>query len=253
MSERKHVDLWKKLADEVAEDEIDRAANMSVEQAESELRAAGFDVATERAKASAFLDALESGKPIGTVPISPAAKSTTTAPSTDAASARSAPTSIATPTTSTTRPISSPPSTSPPTSTSAIPPTSTPAPTSTATGTLTSLEMPEKPKPKDARRTQRRPALAWLAAAATFGAAVGGTAVSVFQPTPTGGGTTSTPSADDLAAATNLRRLAAAACDASQWDVCLANLDKARALDSIGDSAPPVRNLRTRAIAGILK
>src|SRR5690348_16844620 len=61
MAPRKHADLWNKLVDEAGEDEIDRAANVSVEQAEAELKAAGFDVAAERAKANAFLDALENG------------------------------------------------------------------------------------------------------------------------------------------------------------------------------------------------
>ena len=56
MSERKHTDLWRELVDEAGEEEIDRAANVTV--AEAELRAAGFDVAAERAKAGAFLDAL---------------------------------------------------------------------------------------------------------------------------------------------------------------------------------------------------
>jgi hypothetical protein len=66
MSERKHADLWKKLVDEADEDEMDRAASMSVQQAEADLKAAGFDVAAERAKANAFLDALESRAPRST-------------------------------------------------------------------------------------------------------------------------------------------------------------------------------------------
>jgi hypothetical protein len=61
MSERKHRDLWRELVDEAGEDEIDRAAAVSVAEAEAELTAAGFDVAAERAKASAFVDALGSG------------------------------------------------------------------------------------------------------------------------------------------------------------------------------------------------
>jgi len=56
MSERKHADLWRELVD----DAIDDAATVSVAQAEAELTAAGFDVAAERAKATAFLDALAS-------------------------------------------------------------------------------------------------------------------------------------------------------------------------------------------------
>jgi len=58
-------DLWKELvADagvEEEEDAIARAASLSVKEVEAELAAAGFDVAAERAKASAFLEALENG------------------------------------------------------------------------------------------------------------------------------------------------------------------------------------------------
>jgi hypothetical protein len=58
MSKRQPKDVWKQLVDEVGEEEIERAASVSVEQAEAELAAAGFDVPAERAKANAFLDAL---------------------------------------------------------------------------------------------------------------------------------------------------------------------------------------------------
>jgi hypothetical protein len=61
---RPESDLWKELVADAgveAEDAIARAASVSVKEAEEELAAAGFDVAAERAKASAFLDALESG------------------------------------------------------------------------------------------------------------------------------------------------------------------------------------------------
>jgi hypothetical protein len=71
MPERKHADLWKELVDEAGEDEIDRAASVSVEQAEAELRAAGFDVEAERAKARAFLDELEGGAPTATATATP--------------------------------------------------------------------------------------------------------------------------------------------------------------------------------------
>jgi len=54
-------DIWKQLVEEAGVAEIDAAASITVEQAEAELAAAGFDVAAERAKAGAFLDALESG------------------------------------------------------------------------------------------------------------------------------------------------------------------------------------------------
>jgi len=58
MKKRKAA-LWKRLVEEAAEAEIDAAANVSVEQAEKDLAAWGFDVAAERAKAEAFLVELE--------------------------------------------------------------------------------------------------------------------------------------------------------------------------------------------------
>jgi hypothetical protein len=55
----KKSELWKQLVAEVGDEEVERAANVTVAEAEAELRAAGFDVAAERAKAEAFLDALD--------------------------------------------------------------------------------------------------------------------------------------------------------------------------------------------------
>jgi hypothetical protein len=186
MSERKHADLWNELVDEAAEAEIDRAANVSVEQAEADLRAAGFDVAAERARANAFLEELE-GKP-----------STATA---------------------------TPPLT----------PTATPTPT---------------PPP---RRTRSRPALLWLAAAATSGVVAGGSLVAALEPAlvaqPTG---SAGVSPENLAVAADLRHEAATACDAKDWSVCLAHLDEARAVDPGGDDGPGIKRLREKAIAGIL-
>jgi hypothetical protein len=185
MSQRKHADLWKKLVDEAGEDEIDRAANVSVEQAEAQLRAAGFDVAAERAKANAFLDALE-GEPRRAEPE----------------------------------------------------PRRQPRPQS----------QPQPPRIQP--RAMRRPALVWLAVAASMGAAAGGSVVATLQRLPSPGvGAPATGSA----AATELRRQATAACDAKQWSVCLAELDKARAFDPGGDSAAAVKSLRDKAIAEILK
>jgi hypothetical protein len=57
----KKSELWKQLVAEVGEEEIERAASVTVAEAEAELKAAGFDVAGERAKAEAFLEALENG------------------------------------------------------------------------------------------------------------------------------------------------------------------------------------------------
>ena len=64
-AKRSPVEVWRQLVDEAGEDEIERAASVSVEQAEKELTAAGFDVAAERAKAEALLRELESGGRIG--------------------------------------------------------------------------------------------------------------------------------------------------------------------------------------------
>jgi|HubBroStandDraft_6_1064221.scaffolds.fasta_scaffold114540_2 hypothetical protein len=187
MSERKHADLWRELVDEAGEDAIDRAATVSVAQAEAELKTAGFDVAAERAKANAFVDAL------GSEASSPTAKET--AP----------------------RPTEGP------------------------------------------RRKGPRAAAVWLAAAATL-AVAGGALYATLHPSPEVVGSPPpptpsrpapvVPSADDLAIAAELRRKAAAACDAKQWSVCLAKLDDARTVDPEGDAALAVKSLRDKAIAG---
>jgi len=196
MSERKPAELWKKLADEAGEDEIDRAASVSVEQAEADLRAAGFDVAAERAKANAFLDALESEAP------------------------RSAPRAALRVT----------------------------APAARVAG--------------ETRRARPRPAIACLAAAATLGGVAGGTLVAALPQTALVGAHSPpapspsvpvVPSVADLVAADLLRRRASVACDAKQWSLCLADLDKARAVDPGGDDAPVVKSLRDKAIAGIVQ
>ena len=56
---RPYAALWKELVDEAGEDAVDRAAAVSVAEAERELAAAGFDVKAEREAARAFLAALE--------------------------------------------------------------------------------------------------------------------------------------------------------------------------------------------------
>ena len=58
-------EVWQKLLDEVGDDEIERAAAVSVAQAEKELAQAGFDVRAARAKAAAFVDGLGGGPPRG--------------------------------------------------------------------------------------------------------------------------------------------------------------------------------------------
>jgi hypothetical protein len=53
------LEIWRQLVDEAGEDEIDRAASVTVAQAEKDLADAGFDVAAERARAAALLRTLE--------------------------------------------------------------------------------------------------------------------------------------------------------------------------------------------------
>jgi hypothetical protein len=71
MPKRSAEDVWRQLVDEAGEDAIERAASVSVAQAEKELAKAGFDVAAERAKADALMRELEasvSGKVAIAVP-----------------------------------------------------------------------------------------------------------------------------------------------------------------------------------------
>src|SRR5579883_3336314 len=53
--------LWAELVDAAGEELIEQAAAVSVAEAEQYLRAAGFDVAEERARAEAFVRSLEDG------------------------------------------------------------------------------------------------------------------------------------------------------------------------------------------------
>jgi hypothetical protein len=60
MPKRTASDVWQNLVDEAGEDAIERAASAGVGHAERQLREAGFDVAAERAQASALLEQLAS-------------------------------------------------------------------------------------------------------------------------------------------------------------------------------------------------
>ncbi len=62
------AELWRKLVEDAGDDLIDQAASVSVAQAERDLRAAGFDMAAERARAEALLDALEAPRPRASKP-----------------------------------------------------------------------------------------------------------------------------------------------------------------------------------------
>ena len=208
------------LVDEAGEDAIDGAATVSVAQAEAELKAAGFDVAAERAKANAFLDAL-----VGEASSAEAERPTAREAATRAIETARSPAEG-------TRPAEG----------------ARPAEGKRPT---------EGTRPADGtRRKASRARVVWLAAAA-FLAVVGGTVYEELHPedfaghpppTPTGSAPV-VPSATDLAAAAELRHKAAAACDAKQWSVCLAALDEARAVDPGGDEAVAVKALREKAVA----
>jgi hypothetical protein len=60
MPPRSPESLWQQLVDEASDDAVERAAAVSVAQAEKDLAAAGFDVAAERARAVSRIAALES-------------------------------------------------------------------------------------------------------------------------------------------------------------------------------------------------
>ena len=214
MSERKHADLWRELVDEAGEDAIDRAATVSVAQAEAELKAAGFDVAAERAKANAFLDAL-----VGEASSAEASSPTAKEAATRAIETARSPTEG-------TRPAS------------ADAPDGGDAP---GGGT--------RRKASRARVVWLTAAAAFLAVVGgTVYEALQPELAGHPPPTPSASAPV-VPSATDLAAAADLRHKAAAACDAKQWSVCLAALDEARAVDPGGDEAVAVKALREKAVA----
>jgi hypothetical protein len=62
MPPRSPESLWQQLVDEAGDDAVERAAAVSVAQAEKDLATAGFDVAAERARAMARIAALESAR-----------------------------------------------------------------------------------------------------------------------------------------------------------------------------------------------
>ena len=183
---RRNADIWKQLVDEAGEDEIERAASVSVAQAGKELAAAGFDVRAERAKANAFLDDLEQ------------------------------PTRV-----------------SPSRSVHSTPSSSSQARRGTGGGVYS------------------RPVAAWVAVATGTGVvlyAAMGPIPGPIAPAPPGSSQSNEAATPDPRSAADLRRQAAAECDARKWGPCLADLDQARALDPAGDDAPEIKRLRARAL-----
>ena len=62
MPKRDYEKVWRQLVDEAGEDEVERAASVSVAQAEKELAETGYDVAAERGKGAALIEDLEGGR-----------------------------------------------------------------------------------------------------------------------------------------------------------------------------------------------
>jgi len=126
-------------------------------------------------------------------------------------------------------------------------------------------ELLDRERARSLRPERRsRPAFVWLVAA-TLGAAVGGGLVYVTMhrepaptPAPVPGPTPSRapepvePAPPQLVSAADLRRDAFQECDVHEWDACLADLDRARAMDPAGDTAPQVQAARKQAIDHIV-
>jgi hypothetical protein len=111
-------------------------------------------------------------------------------------------------------------------------------------------ERSEAPAPKPAERREnrrRRSSVSWLAIAASFAVGVGGTYAMMGGAGPG----VSAPRPPEPPAAAELRRQAAAACDAKRWAECLADLDEARTLDPPGDDEASIKAQRDRAMRGI--
>ena len=125
----------------------------------------------------------------------------------------------------------------------APPAAAAPAP---ASATVTVARSPELPAPWHRRRP--RTALALLTAATAAAAASGTYVVTRQEPV------AHPPPAleSDRVAASEWRGKAFAACDAKDFEACLADLAIARALDPAGDEPPLVQRTRDRAIKGVL-
>jgi hypothetical protein len=194
MPKRSKTELWDALVKEAREDEdeFQRAASASVEEAERGLAASGLDVEAEREKAGEWRREIEQRV---------AARKRKELE--EASRTRSSP--------------------------------------------------PERSSP---------PAVLWLVAA-TVGAAIGGGLVygamhhavpPVAPPAPSPAPSTprSPPPPPDPVAARDLRHQARWECDDQFFDTCLADLDRARALDPAGDETPEVEAMRAQAIHQIL-
>lgn len=135
-------------------------------------------------------------------------------------------------------------------------------PSSAPTSAVVAIAQPQH-RPEPSRRRRPRTSLVLLLAA-TATVAAGATYVAMRreppapapsspptpEPVPTPAPTVSV--VPDLIAAADWRSKAVAACDARDFQTCLADLDIARALDPDGDDTPLVKRTRDRAIKGVL-
>jgi len=135
------------------------------------------------------------------------------------------------------------------------------SPSAVPTSAVVAIARPQH-RPEPWHRRRPRTALVLLVAA-TAAAAGGATFVAMRQepapapssPPPPAPVPVPSPTASvvpDLVAAADWRSKAVAACEAKDFETCLADLDIARALDPDGDDAPLVGRTRDRAIKGVL-
>lgn len=209
--------LWDRLVDEAGEEEIERAASVSVGQAESELAAAGFDVAAERASAEAFLAQLAGAAPAGELAEPRAVDEMQPRPTSP-------------------EPIAAVP---------AVPQEA-----------LIQLDL-------ERARRRPRPLVLWIAAAATVTVGGGALYVALHQtPAPAPAPQVPAPSTPqappvdsavpDLVAAADLRHRAVAACNASLFEECIGDLERARVLDPEGET-PEYKTLLQKAYRSLKK
>lgn len=213
MSAMREEELWQKLVDETGEALIEEAAAVSVEQAEKDLAAWGFDVKAERARAAAFLASLEAG----------------TFRDPDAAEAEPQP-AVA----------------------QAVPQEAPSGAKVASIGKSDKKDRASKTEKKKERPIPIWVAAAAAAVTAGAAVAYVATRPEEGHPpsppAPTTPPSTASPApSPDLVAATSLRHRAEAACNMGHFGECTALLDQARDKDPAGDTTPEVQRLRDRA------
>jgi hypothetical protein len=214
-----HKEVWQKLLDEAGEDQVDRAAKVTPEEAAKELRAAGVDVEAERAKANAFLADLEEGTEKAALKEE---GERVEAPTDEALDASLAAKLLA----------------------------------QRAPANVVSLTAERGKRKRSAASIALIAAAA--AALVLGGGGAAYVALRTPPPAPGPSSPTPTappaPPPEEVAKhdAENLRKLAVADCNDEKWDECLARLGKAEELDPAGDHVRTVVRLRAKARRGRL-